>query len=58
MSFQFQKLIPLRKSDYRTISILPVLAKAFKNVMFEQITSPVIILFHHFGLDFDLVTAQ
>jgi hypothetical protein len=40
------------KSNYRPISILPVLAKAFENVMFVQIAEYVtrIILFRHFSL--------
>jgi hypothetical protein len=30
---------PTEKSDYRLISILPVLAKAFENIMYEQMVS-------------------
>jgi hypothetical protein len=30
---------PTEKSDYRPISILPVLAKAFENVMYEQMVN-------------------
>jgi hypothetical protein len=36
---------PTEKSDYRPISILPVLAKVFENVMYEQMVNYVATLF-------------
>jgi hypothetical protein len=62
---QFVVLVPKNisfeeRSDYHFISILPVLVKAVENVMFMSrwpIMLPVIVLFHHLSLVFDLVMA-